>query len=172
MWWFLLPLFIFFVIRVAYVYFKKEKMKKHLTFNRLFAITTTGFAGLALEIVMIFANAFVLPYIFKAFAETGSLGSPFLGSEYVFMILVASIGFLTGVEFPLMSKIISELGMETGKVAGIIDGFDHFGACLGGLFTGSFLVPLFGTEGSCILIGALNLLSFIFLLFSSVHKRV
>lgn len=41
--------------------------------------------------------------------------------------------------------------METGKVAGIIDGFDHFGACLGGLFTGSFLVPLFGTEGSCIL---------------------
>lgn len=227
MWWFLLPLFIFLVIRVAYVYLKKEKMNKHLTFNCLFAITTTGFAGLALEIViifsfqniygyvyqkiglivalfmvgltlggygmnlliqrgyrrwtqilmanelMIFANALVLPYIFKAFAETGSLGSPSLGSEYVLMILVALIGFLTGFEFPLVSKIISELGMGTGKVAGIIDGFDHFGACLGGFFTGSFLVPLFGTEGSCILIAALNLLSFIFLLFSSVYyKRV
>ena len=173
MWWFLLPLFIFFVIRVAYVYFKKEKMKKHLTFNRLFAITTTGFAGLALEIViifsfqniygyiyqkiglivslfmvgltlggygmnmliqrgyrrwteilmanelMIFANAFVLPYIFKAFAETGSLGSPFLGSEYVFMILAASIGFLTGVEFPTGEQ--DNFGIKNGDGQGCWD---------------------------------------------------
>jgi len=225
-WWFLLPLFIFFVIRATYVHLKKEKMDRHLTFNCLFAITTTGFAGLALEIViifsfqsiygyvyqkiglivalfmvglacggygmnlmiqrgywrwteilmanelMIFAYAVALPHVFKAFATTGSLGPLSFGSEYVFMILVAIIGFLTGFEFPLVSKIISELGMETGRVAGMIDSFDHLGACLGGFFAGSFLVPLFGTEGSCYLIGALNLLSFIFLLFSSVHKRL
>lgn len=226
MWWLVLPLFIFFVIRATYVYFKKEEIDKHLTFNCLFAITTTGFAGLAFEIViifsfqniygyvyqkiglivalfmvglafggygmnlvirrgyrvwteilmanelMIFAYAFALPHIFKAVAETGSLGSLSFGSEYVFMILITMIGFLTGFEFPLVCRMLSELGMRTGKIAGIVDGFDHFGACLGGFFTGSLLVPLFGTEGACFLIGALNLLSFIFFLFSAVCKSM
>ncbi len=224
-WWFLLPLVIFFFIRATYVHLNREKMEGHLTFNCLFAITTTGFAGLALEIViifsfqniygyvyqkiglivalfmvglafggygmklmiqrgykrwteilmanelMIFVYAVALPSVFKVLAKTGSLGPLSLGSEYLFMALVALIGFLTGFEFPLVSKIISELGVETGRVAGIIDGFDHFGACIGGLLTGSFLVPLFGIGGSCVLIGSLNLLSFIFLLFSSVYKR-
>ncbi len=121
--------------------------------------------------LMIFVYAVALPSVFKVLAKTGSLGPLSLGSEYLFMALVALIGFLTGFEFPLVSKIISELGVETGRVAGIIDGFDHFGACIGGLLTGSFLVPLFGIGGSCVLIGSLNLLSFIFLLFSSVYKR-
>jgi len=122
--------------------------------------------------LMIFAYAIALPHIFKVVAKTSFLGSLPIGSEYLFMILVTVIGFLTGFEFPLVSEIISELGMETGKVAGIADGFDHFGACLGGFFTGSLLIPLFGTKGSCFVIGVLNLLSFVFLLFSRVYTSL
>ena len=53
--WFALPLFILFLLRIAYVLIRKDRLMHHLKFNGLLAIATTGFAGMALEIILLFA---------------------------------------------------------------------------------------------------------------------
>ncbi len=97
-------------------------------------------------------------------------------------ILMIAIGTLTGMAYPLLSKIYltrcygapgasySELDPaelrgynQVGKAAGLIDAFDHLGACLGALFTGVLLIPLFGITQTCLLIALLNLLTVIFI---------
>ena len=223
--WFVIPLVILFFMRVVYVLLKKEGVSHHLKFNGLLAIATTGFAGMALEIILLFAfqniygyiyqkvglvvalfmlglslggylmNQLIsgkernwirmliiiefliciyslsLPYIITLFSSyaTGSASITF-GLEYLFMILVAGAGVLTGLEFPLVSKIFITHD-DVGTVAGWVDSFDHFGACFGALLTGTILVPLLGTYQSCIFIGALNLMSGLLLLIYLLQKR-
>ncbi|MBI5779311.1 MAG: fused MFS/spermidine synthase [Planctomycetes bacterium] len=58
-------------------------------------------------------------------------------------------------------------GASVGQTAGMIDAFDHLGACLGALFTGVLLIPLFGIAQTCLLIALLNLLTMIFIVSSS-----
>jgi predicted membrane-bound spermidine synthase len=87
------------------------------------------------------------------------------------MLMVVGAGFLTGLEFPLVSRIIIKQD-ELGKVAGWIDGFDHLGACFGALLTGTILVPLLGFYYSCFLTGMLNLGSSLLLVLYLTQKRI
>lgn len=220
---FVLTLAILFFIRVVYVLFKKERLPHHLKFNGLLAIATTGFAGMALEIILLFAfqniygyvyqkvglivalfmlglslggylmNQFIsgkgrnwittlivmefficiyslgLPYMITFFSSFRSVGTT-IPLEYLFMMLVVGAGLLTGLEFPLVSRIFIDHD-EVGTVAGWVDSFDHLGACFGALLTGTILVPLLGTFHSCLFTGLLNLSSGLLLVIYLLQRR-
>ena len=219
--WFALPLFILFLLRIAYVLIRKDRLMHHLKFNGLLAIATTGFAGMALEIILLFAyqniyghlyykvgliitlfmlglslggwamirliagrerNWIVLLTILEFIVVMYAIILPFIiatlstfraaatNMEYLFMILVVGAGVLTGLQFPLVSKILINRG-DVGTVAGWVDSFDHLGAACGALLTGTVIVPLFGTQQSCIIIGILNCMSGALLLTYLVQKR-
>ena len=207
----LLAAAVFLALRVLYVLFTEKRVSHHLRFNGLFAIATTGFAGMALELVLLFAFQNIYGYLYHkvgliialfmvglalggylmnhllagkelnwiriliagevliglyacslpyAIAHLASLeGAALPGSsslEYLFMLMVVGAGFLTGLEFPLVGRIFITRG-AIGSVAGWIDAFDHLGACLGALLTGTILVPLLGFHLSCFFTAALNL---------------
>lgn len=82
----------------------------------------------------------------------------------VFMLLVFIAGFITGMEFPLVSHILVARGSRTGTVAGRVDAADHLGACAGSLLTGALLVPLAGVYQTCFIMGLLNASGAVFLL--------
>ena len=221
----LLAVALFFLIRVLYVLFTKERLAHHLTFNGLLAIATTGFAGMALEIVLLFAfqniygyvyhkvgliialfmlglslggylmnrllagrernwisllisfevlicvYACCLPYALVQFSLLERAALPTSSTlEYIFMLMVVAAGFLTGLEFPLVSRMVIRHD-EIGKVAGWVDGFDHLGACFGALLTGTILVPLLGFYRSCFFTGMLNLASGLLLVLYLIQKR-
>jgi spermidine synthase len=223
--WLLVAGVIFFFIRVVYVLFTRERVSHHLKFNGLLAIATTGFAGMALEIVLLFAfqniygyvyhkvgliialfmlglsvggylmnrllagrernwistlitfevliciYACCLPYAIAQFSLVESSTMPrSINLEYIFMLMAVGAGFLTGLEFPLVSRIFINRD-EIGKVAGWIDAFDHLGACFGALLTGTVLVPLLGFYHSCFFTGMLNLVSGLLLVMYLIQKR-
>ncbi|HLD36335.1 MAG TPA: fused MFS/spermidine synthase [Planctomycetota bacterium] len=82
---------------------------------------------------------------------------------FLISLFIIVIGTLTGMAYPLLSKMYIQSGAAVGKTAGLIDAFDHLGACLGALFTGILLIPLFGITQTCLLIALLNLLVIIFI---------
>ncbi len=223
--WFVFPLIILFLIRVAYVLLKKDRVFHHLKFNGLLAIATTGFAGMALEIILLFAFQNIYGYVYhkvglvvSLFMLGLSLGgylmnqlisgkeknwvrmliaiellicfyslsltpiitlfssyavrsvSPTISLECLFMILAAGAGLLTGLEFPLVSRIFID-NEEVGTVAGWVDSFDHLGACFGALLTGTILVPLLGTFKSCLFAGVLNFMSGLLLVIYLLQRR-
>jgi spermidine synthase len=222
--WYAIPLLILFFIRVVYVLFSRQRLPHHLKFNSLLAITTTGFAGMALEIILMFSFQNIYGYIYQKvglivalFMLGLSLGGYFMnriiagkernwvkilitiqfliclysitlpfiikfvashtgssiiapGLEYLFMLLVAGVGWLTGLEFPLVSRIVITQE-EVGTVAGWVDAFDHLGACFGALLTGTLLVPLLGTFNSCFITGILSLMSGLLLAIYLIQKR-
>jgi spermidine synthase len=218
--WAIIPLLVLFFLRIAYVLIKKDRLVNHLKFNGLLAIATTGFAGMALEIILLFAYQNIYGYLyfkvglivalfmlglslggwlmnqliaghernwikFLAILEcalvlyclslpliisTFSTQSGFnVNYEYLFMILVAGAGWLTGLQFPLVSKILIKQD-DIGTVAGWVDSFDHLGACCGALLTGTILVPLLGTQQSCIITAIFNGMSGVLLLIYLLQK--
>ena len=76
-----------------------------------------------------------------------------------FLILVSLLGVLTGLEFPLVTQVLISAGQKPGRVAGLVDGFDHGGASLGAALTGTVLVPLYGFYYSSFLIAGVNFVS-------------
>ena len=89
--------------------------------------------------------AIILPFII---ATLSTFSAAVINMEYLFMILVVGAGWLTGLQFPLVSKILINRG-DVGTVAGWVDSFDHLGASCGALLTGTVMVPLLGTQQSC-----------------------
>ena len=81
-----------------------------------------------------------------------------------FMLLVFIAGFITGMEFPLVSHILVARGCSTGTAAGRVDAADHLGACAGSLLTGALLVPLAGVYQTCFIMGLVNVSAVVFLL--------
>ena len=85
------------------------------------------------------------------------------------MILVVGAGWLTGLQFPLVGKMLIKRD-DIGTVAGWVDSCDHLGACCGALLTGTILVPLLGTQQSCYITAMLNCMSGVFLTIYLVQK--
>jgi spermidine synthase len=219
--WAVIPLVLLFFLRIAYVLIRKDRLGDHLKFNGLLAITTTGFAGMALEIILLFAYQNIYGFLYykvglivAVFMLGLSLGGwlmtrliagreqnwikllaileftlvlyclslPFIIStfstqatslnlilEYLYMLLVVGAGWLTGLQFPLVSKILITQD-DIGRVAGWVDSSDHLGACCGAFLTGTILVPLLGTLQSCFLTAILNCMSGVLLLTYLVQK--
>jgi len=86
------------------------------------------------------------------------------------MVLVVITGVLTGIEFPISSKLYFLRRGKLGVTAGTINSADHAGAFIGAILTGVLFVPLFGITGSCIIIAGLNLMSLLFLIYHYYQK--
>jgi spermidine synthase len=220
--WFFLPLIFIICLRLVYLFSSQRRRVEPLKFNCLWAIGTTGFTGMALEIILIFSFQNIYGYIYQQiglivalFMLGLALGSylenrmilkfktglktlitiecslvfyplilpallmfisrfftgPMVISESCFMLLVIAAGALTGLEFPLVSKLYLMKEGGSGKVAGMVDSADHFGACLGALLTGTLLVPILGLKVSCLFVGFLNLTSVTLLLINYFQER-
>jgi len=63
---FLIPVFIFIVCRFAYVTVFRRSPDVQQRFNSIAAIATTGFAGMALEIILIFAFQNIYGYVYES----------------------------------------------------------------------------------------------------------
>ena len=216
-------IFLFLLFRIIYIYVFKRSHEVQQKFNCIAAIMTTGFAGMALEIILIFAYQNIYGYVYEKigliiaffmfglavgsgisnrmvlrnekkdgdwiktliYTETAiviyagivpfvlnQLSYQFIGSEFIFMLLVIITGALTGLEFPISSKLYFMCRGDSGVTAGKIDSADHTGAFIGAILTGVIFVPVFGVMGSCIIIMALNLASLLLLmcLFSQMRK--
>ena len=224
--WFFLLAGIFCFARLAWIL--KKKSKKILLFNSLWAIGTTGCAGMALEIVLIFTFQNMYGYVYQmigvivgSFMLGLTLGGcwinqkikqanwqelrllviceillfiysiilPFLLNSlnapgtvileqkiaawvpYLYMVLVFATGFITGLEFPLVSHILIGKGHDSGAVSGWVDATDHLGACAGSLFTGTILMPLVGVYETCFIVGLLKVSSCSFLLLQNLKNK-
>ncbi|MFH0888424.1 MAG: fused MFS/spermidine synthase [Planctomycetota bacterium] len=86
---------------------------------------------------------------------------------WVIFILIVFIGMITGMAYPVISRIYLKSGAETGKTAGLIDSFDHLGACLGAMLIGVFFIPIFGINNTCMFIALINLLVIILITISN-----
>ncbi|GJQ58356.1 MAG: hypothetical protein D8M57_05965 [Candidatus Scalindua sp. AMX11] len=119
---------------------------------------------LLFEIILVFYAA-ILPLILHR------LAFQFFGSEYVFLLFVVITGILTGVEFPISSKLHFLQRDKVETTAGAIDSADHVGGFVGALLVGVLFVPLFGILGSCLIVMALKLVSTLLLLHLYFQKR-
>jgi spermidine synthase len=70
----------------------------------------------------------------------------------VFIALILLCGIGTGVQYPLINKVLIEGGFTTGKTAGVIDSMDHLGAFLGAIATNIILIPLFGVAQALLIL--------------------
>jgi spermidine synthase len=214
-------IFLFLLCRIIYVLFFKQNQEAQQRFNSIVAVATTGFAGMALEIILIFSFQNIYGYVYEKigliialfmfglaagsslsnrmllqktsrddwiktliFLEAAiifyagiipiilsQLSFQFVGSEYVFMLLVVIAGMLTGFEFPISSKLYFLCKRDSGVTAGMIDSADHTGAFFGAILTSVLFVPIFGVVKSCIIIAVLNLVSMLLLIHLFSHKR-
>lgn len=217
-WFFLGAVGLFLVVRLAVANLLPLSLDRQRKFNSLFAIATTGFAGIALEIILIFSFQNIYGYVYEriglivalfmlGLAIGGYISSALLlrkerdwsrvlmymvggmvlytmtlvlilrwfpfhwtGSEAFFMVLIVVPGILTGLEFPIASRIYLEAKVDSGVTAGLMDCADHVGAFAGAILTGIVMVPILGIDYTCLVIAALNGASLV-LLSTLVFKK-
>ncbi len=116
------------------------------------------------------AFSLLVPCLLDAVSQLRGHGSSLAETQWLafvnslpFLLMLFGLGLLTGLEFPLVSSILTAAGGKPGRVAGLVDGFDHGGASLGAALTGTLFVPLYGLSYSASLIAGLNAASLVFL---------
>lgn len=127
--------------------------------------------------------AILLPLMLRLFtAQWFNLEATRVVAASFFLALITIAGFLTGLGFPIASKLYLQTNglhhkredeperpsdaivtRNVSVTAGLIDSADHCGAFLGALLTGVIFVPLFGQTGACIIIAGLNISSAVLL---------
>jgi predicted membrane-bound spermidine synthase len=65
-------------------------------------------------------------------------------AEIIVFAVVTASGALTGAAFPLAASAHFRVSRNAGEASGWIDATDHLGAAVGGMITGTLLVPLLG----------------------------
>ena len=78
------------------------------------------------------------------------------GVSWLYMVLGAAAGFLTGSEFPVACRIGLGAGGRSGTVASLFDACDHGGAVVGAATTGLILMPLLGLSDSAALLACIK----------------
>lgn len=190
---------------------------KQLKLNCLIAIATTGFTGIALEIVLIYAFQNIYGYIYErigVIVAVFMVGLAFGGyitnriiqkynlrwvnvlmvfegiiascafvlpftihaissyskaAEIVLICFIGIAGILTGLEFPLVNKILIQFNKDIALSAGATNGADHIGAFLGAIVTGVIFLPLLGISGTCLILAILNISSLVLIVFSAIY---
>ncbi|MHC4357855.1 MAG: fused MFS/spermidine synthase [Planctomycetota bacterium] len=204
LWYFLAAIGLFLIIRLSVANLVFNNVSKEKKFDSIFAIATTGFAGIALEIILIFAFQNIYGYVYEmiglivalfmmGLAVGGYISNAVLlkrqrdwlrilayivggvvvyslviiifikwlplqypGSGAFFMVLMVIPGIITGLEFPVASRIYLGDEPDSGPTAGMINSADHIGAFSGAILTGIVLVPILGVDGACLVVAALN----------------
>jgi spermidine synthase len=89
-----------------------------------------------------------------------------IGKEYLLFFLILIIpATLTGMVYPIVSKLYADNIEKLGNRMGIIGFLDTIGSVLGSFMAGFILIPLFGVVQSFITIVALNIILGVMLLF-------
>ena len=84
-----------------------------------------------------------------------------ISSQLILPIFMIIIAYLTGMAFPLASKLSSK--QEVRKIAAELYSADLFGACIGALLSSSFLIPILGIFRVSLLIAGINIISWLVL---------
>lgn len=109
--------------------------------------------------------ALVLPFFIHR------LSSYSIAAEVGLTCFIGVAGILTGMEFPLVNKILIEHRQGIAMSAGATNSADHVGAFLGAILTGVIFIPLFGIFRTCLILAALNIASLILIGFSLVCRK-
>ena len=131
--------------------------------NRFFHLTL-------LEAIICFFSVSI-PFFLDAFMDFRYSPDQLFVTEYFYFALVFIIGFLVGMEFPLVCHLLISRGYEGGRAAGWVDSMDHLGACFGAFLTGVFCLPVFGTYATCFIIAFLKLTCIVFLLLTGTYRK-
>lgn len=83
-------------------------------------------------------------------------------ARIAFLALLLLSGYLTGVQFPLVSRTLSVAGAGVGRVGGFVYAADLTGGALGALLGGAILLPTLGFPITCGLLALLKLTSALF----------
>jgi spermidine synthase len=78
-------------------------------------------------------------------------------------LLLAS-GAVTALVFPVASGVLLASGRDAGAAAGAVESADHAGAAFAALLGAVVFIPVFGTEGTALLLAGLQALAFVILL--------
>ena len=98
----------------------------------------------------------ILPLVFLWLSRTESELVSWMGANIVFPFLPIIAGIIGGVQFPLANRIYLESEDQMGRVAGLSYGLDLFGACIGAFVAATFLIPVLGIFGTCLLVALIN----------------
>jgi spermidine synthase len=109
--------------------------------------------------------AFLLPHITTLF------GPMVLVNQIAIFLETMVIGFLIGLVFPLAVHLYMGAEGKAGKTAGIVDGFDHFGAAVGAFFIGTLFLPVIGVEKVCRLVALFPLIAAVLLFIDTGRQR-
>ncbi|MFO0795056.1 MAG: hypothetical protein U0586_13480 [Candidatus Brocadiaceae bacterium] len=104
--------------------------------------------------------AFILPFIISILYFYSTI------AEIGLILLIGIAGIMTGLEFPLVNKILIQSRRDIAMSAGATDSADHVGAFFRAILTGVVLLPILGVLGRCIILAALNTSSLVLLAFS------
>jgi spermidine synthase len=83
----------------------------------------------------------------------------FVVVEWTVSVMVGLTGALGGAAFALAGGVRLHAVGRAGKAAGGVVGADHVGACLGALFTGLLLVPVYGIMTTALLLAGIKVVS-------------
>ncbi|MFA6142812.1 MAG: hypothetical protein WC738_05940 [Candidatus Omnitrophota bacterium] len=101
---------------------------------------------------------FALPFVLGILAAYNGALSAWLGSNFVFPLILIIAGLVCGFQFPVANEIyLGPKGGMIGTASGINYAVDLLGAFLGALATGAFLIPIAGISRTCLIIGSINL---------------
>ena len=106
--------------------------------------------------ISVFLLLILLPSLLRFLSFLSERG--FSSSQFVFMLVLFAAGAITGMEFPLATRLyLSGMDEEMiGKAGGRVDAVDHLGASFGALITGVFLIPLIGLTKTALLFALLK----------------
>ncbi len=79
--------------------------------------------------------------------------------KVLFPLLTLGAGFIGGYQFPLANRLLLDKGKPFSRIAGSLYGIDLAGSSIGALFTGAFLVSIFGIFSTLLLLAILNICS-------------
>jgi spermidine synthase len=109
----------------------------------------------------------LLPVLFVIFRDASFAQRWPEAASFVFAFLPFIAGLLGGLQYPLAAALRRRAYPEEMKKAdagGILYAMDAFGASIGALVTGMFLIPVYGIVAVCILCAAMNGAVLLFLL--------
>jgi len=108
--------------------------------------------------------AAALPFILPALGAVQNTRLAFVVVEASVSVMVMLTGVLGGAAFALAGGLQLSMSGSAAGAAGVVNGADHAGACLGALLTGIVLVPVFGTATAAFLLGGIKLGSAVLLM--------
>ncbi|NOZ61569.1 MAG: hypothetical protein GXO74_07785 [Calditrichaeota bacterium] len=100
-----------------------------------------------------------------------SITFPEIAIQIIFFLLISSLGFITGHQFPFASAILSSnRSSAPERSGGSLYAFDLIGSVVGSIFITIILLPFWGVGWSCLLFVGLNLTAGLFWIFFNKEK--